>query len=51
MGLNNFLDIAVYVSNEGEDAFESEVKITLPPGVSYVNVYEINSVSLINRVK
>ena len=38
------LEVVVQVANHGEDAFEAKVSITIPPGTSYVNVFNIQSV-------
>ena len=41
MGGTTDLEIGVDVTNLGEDSFESFVIVTLPAGVSYVNVDKV----------
>lgn len=41
------MKLAIQVKNLGEDAFESLIKLQLPEGVSYINVFKVKSVSIV----
>ena len=35
------------VTNLGEDSYETQIKIEMPPGVSYINVHKVESASFL----
>jgi hypothetical protein len=46
MATNPPIEVKVMVDNHGEDAFEAQVLIGLPPGVSYVTTQQLDGVLL-----
>ncbi|KAI0242235.1 Integrin alpha-PS2 [Lamellibrachia satsuma] len=43
IGRTQEMKLAIQVKNLGEDAFESLIKLQLPEGVSYINVFKVKS--------
>ncbi len=46
IGTGTDIDIHIQIRNTGEGAYEASVRVQLPPGVTYVKAYDIQSVSL-----
>ena len=45
LGTNKEVDVMVQVTNLGEDSYETQVYISMPPGLSYINVHKVEAVS------
>ena len=40
------VEVRVQVQNKGDDAYLTKVHVTLPPGTSYINVQQVQSVRI-----
>ncbi len=49
-GSSHPVEMKVVIDNFGEDAFEAQVFIGIPQGLSYVNVYQLDGVSVITEI-
>ena len=44
-GMEDELDLTVFVKNLGEESYETQFFLTLPSGVTYINIHKVESVS------